>query len=75
MRFLVSLPLYRNKDRKLIGVLFSFGNRFCSDFPHTRKKIFTCTGLVINMLDLFYLLQKFVDFEITVGFSKSDMFN
>ena len=73
MWFLVLLLLYRNNDRTLIGVLFSFINRSCWDFPHTRKTNFTCTGVIC--LILCYLLWKFADFEITAGFSKSDMFN
>ena len=40
MRFLVLLLLYRNNERKLIGVLFSFVNSSCQDFSHTRKKNF-----------------------------------
>ena len=63
----------KNNDRKLIGVLFSFVNRSCRDLAHTCKKIFTCTEVIC--LILHYLLQKFADFEITTGFSKSDMFN
>ena len=41
MRFLILLLLYGNNDRKLIGVLFSFVNRSCWDFSHTRKKKFS----------------------------------
>ena len=73
MWFLILLFLYRNNDRKLIGVLFSFVNRSCLDFPHTRKTNFTYTGVIC--LILCYLLSTFADFEITAGFSKSDMFN
>ena len=73
MRCLILLLFYRNNDRKLIGVLFSFVNCSCWDFSHTRKKIFTCTGVIC--LILCHLLKKFADFEITAGFSKSDIFN
>ena len=54
MRFLILLLLYQNNDRKLIGVLFSFVNRSCRDFSHTRKKNFTCTGVIC--LILYHLL-------------------
>ena len=54
MKFLVLLLLYRNNERKLIGVLFSFVNSSCQDFSHTRKKILTCFGVIC--LILYYLL-------------------
>ena len=77
MWFLVLLLLYRNNNRKLIGVLFSFRIQFRKQillrFPHTGKTNFICTGVI--SLILCYLLQKFADFEIPAGFSKSDMLN
>ena len=73
MKFLGLLLLYRNNERKLIGVLFSFVNSSCQDFSHTCQKLLTCFGVIC--LILYYLLQKFADFEVTVGFSKSDMFD
>ena len=73
MKVLGLLLLYRKNERKLIGVLFSFVNSSCQDFSHTCKKILTCFGVIC--LILYYLLQTFSDFEVTVGFSKSDMFD
>ena len=54
MRFLVLLLLYRNNERKLIGVLFSFINSSCQDFSHTHKKILTCFRVICMIL--YYLL-------------------
>ena len=71
MTFLILLLLYQNNDRKLVGDLSSFVNRSCWDFSRTRKKIFTSTRVICSIL--YHLLQTSADFEITAGFSKSDM--
>ena len=50
-----------------------FRKQFLPRFFSYLQKNLTCFGVIC--LILYYLLQEFADFEVTVGFSKSDMFD